>query len=63
MIFNHRVKRNGIYYEAGQDVPMNDEKKESLKTGQESDSDEISETAFWGDEGSAPKRGRPKKTE
>ena len=21
MFFNHRVKRNGVYYEAGQDVP------------------------------------------
>ena len=30
MIFNHRVKRNGVYYEAGQDVPMDDSNKELL---------------------------------
>ena len=29
MKFNHRVKFNGILYEVGQDVPMEDEKAEN----------------------------------
>ena len=63
MIFNHRVKRNGVYYEAGQDVPMDDERKESLKTDQTFEEDQTSESTFLEDEVVTPKRGRPKKTE
>ena len=63
MIFNHRVKRNGVYYEAGQDVPMEDERKESLETDQTFDEDQTSESTFLEDEVATPKRGRPKKTE
>ena len=63
MIFNHRVKRNGVYYEAGQDVPMDDERKESLKTDQTFEEDQTSESTFLEDEVATPKRGRPKKTE
>ena len=33
MVFKHRVKRNGVYYEAGQDVPTDDERKKALKNG------------------------------
>lgn len=29
MVFNHRVKFNGILYEIGQDVPMEDKKAEN----------------------------------
>ena len=63
MVFKHRVKRNGVYYEAGQDVPMDDERKESLKNDQTLEGDQTSESTFLEDEVAAPKRGRPKKTE
>ena len=63
MIFNHRVKRNGVYYEAGQEVPMDAEKKESLETDQTFEEDQTSESIFLEDEVATPKRGRPKKTE
>ena len=63
MIFNHRVKRNGVYYEAGQEVPMDDERKESLETDQTFEEDQTSEYTFLEDEVATPKRGRPKKTE
>lgn len=56
MIYNHRVKRNGVYYEAGQDVP---EDIISEKVEESS----MSETSDLGAEPDAPKRGRPKKTE
>ena len=62
MIFNHRVKRNGVYYEAGQDVPIENEmnKEPMLETVEDSlyESEESLEN-----EASTPKRGRPKKTE
>lgn len=63
MIFNHRVKRNGVYYEAGQEVPMDAERKESLETDQAFEEDQTSESTFVEDEVPTPKRGRPKKTE
>lgn len=63
MIFNHRVKRNGVYYEAGQEVPMDDERKESLETDQTFEKDQTSESIFLEDEVATPKRGRPKKSE
>lgn len=62
MIFNHRVKRNGVYYEAGQDVPIENEKKEETIQ-------EVVEDSLYKSEESleteipTPKRGRPKKTE
>lgn len=63
MIFNHRVKRNGVYYEAGQEVPMDDEGKELLETDQTFEEDQTSESTFLEDEVATPKRGRPKKSE
>lgn len=63
MIFNHRVKRNGVYYEAGQEVPMDDDRKELLETDQTFEEDQTSESTFLEDEVATPKRGRPKKSE
>lgn len=60
MIYNHRVKRNGVYYEAGQDVPdiiiPNLESEEQREELPFSDSEIEMETA-------PSKRGRPKKAE
>lgn len=57
MIFNYRVKRNGVYYEAGQDVPMDDSNKELLE------SEQVIDNLSLDNETVTPKRGRPKKTE
>lgn len=62
MIFNHRVKRNGVYYEAGQDVPVENEMKEEPVRETVEDSLYESEESLE-NEVSTPKRGRPKKTE
>lgn len=62
MIFNHRVKRNGVYYEAGQDVPVENEIKEEPARETVEDSLYESEESLE-NEVSTPKRGRPKKTE
>lgn len=60
MIYNHRVKRNGVYYEAGQDVPdiinSNSENEGQHEEMPFSDSEIEMETA-------PTKRGRPKKAE
>lgn len=63
MIFNHRVKRNGVYYESGQDVPTDDKKKESLGSDQAPEEYLTSGSTFLEDEAATPKRGRPKKSE
>lgn len=53
MIYGYRVKRNGVYYEAGQDVP--EERKETVAKS--------SYSAEKLDEIISPKRGRAKKAE
>lgn len=57
MIYKHRVKKNGIYYAAGEEVPENEE---SLPI---SDKDIVLETDAVTGEKTASRRGRPKKTE
>lgn len=61
MIYNHRVKRNGIYYETGQDVPMDVMPKEKAEHEELIDRTEGNTENL--DEVNVPKRGRPKKTE
>ena len=54
MIYNHRIKRHGVYYEAGQEVPDIKISDKPLNLYAEK---------INTDENSIPKRGRPKKTE
>lgn len=61
MVFKHRVKRNGIYYETGQDVPMGNEEKKTPEP--EQTIAEISDDNTVFEEANTAKRGRPKKTD
>lgn len=54
MIYKHRVKRNGIYYEAGQDVP------DAVPINEDNTNNE-SEDSNLGNEQNPIKRGRPRK--
>ena len=44
MVFRHRVKYNGILYEAGQDVPMEEEVKPVAETVEEKPTVPVEET-------------------
>ena len=61
MIYNHRVKRNSVYYEAGSDVP---EQAPVKKTGTlpGNPGTEVSDENIEF-ETNAVKRGRPRKTD
>lgn len=60
MIFDHRVKHDGILYEAGQDVPI----EEKITTHAEDVAEEkvaSSSHLFPAEEEKPKRRGRPKK--
>ena len=59
MIFNHRVKCNGVYYEAGQEVPMGNRSEEFINA--DNNTGNIDDIPI--SEENTPKRGRPKKVE
>lgn len=59
MIFNHRVKRNGVYYEAGQEVPMGNRSEEFINA--DNNTGNIDDIPI--SEENTTKRGRPKKVE
>ena len=58
MIYDHIVKHNGKYYEAGEEVP---ESKEPRNSEDMNDKDVLFETDISGNSGGA-RRGRPKKS-
>lgn len=60
MVFDHRVKHNGVLYEAGQDVPI----EETIAPTQEDVTEEkvaSSSHLFPAEEEKPKRRGRPKK--
>ena len=60
MIYDHIVKFNGKYYNAGEEVP---EKEEPLFSEELSDEDIVMDTDAVAKPRSSSKRGRPKKSE
>lgn len=61
MIYNHRVKRNGVYYEAGSDVPEQVSAKKNGVLPSELRTVASDENIEF--ETGAAKRGRPRKTD
>lgn len=59
MVFDHRVKHNGVLYEAGQDVPI----EETIAPTQEDVAEEkvASSSHLFPAEEKPKRRGRPKK--
>ena len=57
MKYDHRAKKNGMYYEAGEDVPDGIDAKNDVNVNSDLPSEEKQ------DRTQAQRRGRPKKTE
>lgn len=59
MIYNHRVKRNGVYYSAGEDVPENIE----VSGNEMNNEPENIDSSLEGNNSDSQisRRGRPKK--
>lgn len=57
MKYDHRVKKNGMYYEAGEDVPDGIDAKNDFNVNSDLPSEEKQDRA------QTQRRGRPKKTE
>lgn len=57
MKYDHRVKKNGMYYEAGEDVPDGVDAENVFQVNSDLQSGEKQDRA------QAQRRGRPKKTE
>lgn len=63
MIYDHIVKFNGKYYNAGEEVPENEEPLSAEDVPEISDEDVAFETDAVAETKSTGKRGRPKKTD
>lgn len=62
MVFDHIVKYNGIYYKAGENVPMEEEEpKEEPKVEKEEVKKKSASSLFPDGEEKPKRRGRPKK--
>lgn len=59
MVFDHRVKHNGILYEAGQDVPI--EEKTTTHAEDVAEKKVASSSHLFPAEEKPKRRGRPKK--
>ena len=63
MKYDHIVKYNGKYYDAGEEVPENEEPLSVDDTTEISDEDITLETGAVSDSKTSGRRGRPKKTD
>lgn len=63
MKYDHIVKYNGKYYDAGEEVPENEEPLSVDDTTEISDEDITLETDAVSDSKTSGRRGRPKKTD